>query len=315
MKKLLSIFAKAKSNDLFRQYKKAHVLWYAILLTLILGTSEKSLEITRLAVNRKRLAKLRKKYKAYISDFKNRNKSNKTRKSCGKVWVFWDQGIEKAPSVVQKCYASLQKNLANKNITLLTNKNYKEYVDFPDYIQEKIDNGIISKTHMSDLLRLELLIKYGGTWIDATVFCSGKNIPEYMLNSDLFTFQCLKPGLVGHSNVLSSWFIHAKTGSNILLLTRELLYKYWIDNDELVDYFLLHDFFQLSIEAFPSEWDKVVPFSNAVPHMLLLRLFDKYNESIWKSIRSQTPFHKLTYKFNEKASLNTRTYFRRIIKP
>ena len=35
-----------------------------------------------------------------------------------------------------------------------------------------IDSGQITKTHLSDLLRLELLIRYGGTWIDATVFCT-----------------------------------------------------------------------------------------------------------------------------------------------
>lgn len=313
MKKLLNIFAKAKNNDLFRQYRKSHVLWYAILLTLILGTSEKSLEITRLAVNRKRLAGLRKRYQTYISDFKVQSKDSENRKSCDTVWVFWDQGMDKAPDVVQKCYASLQKNLTNKNICLLTNNNYRDYVDFPDYIQAKIDNGIISKTHMSDLLRLELLLKYGGTWIDATVFCSSESIPEYMFNSDLFVFQCLKPGLVGHSNVLSSWFMHAKTDSNILMLTKNLLYKYWVDNDELIDYFLLHDFFQLSVEAFPDEWSKVVPFSNAVPHMLLLRLFDSYDENTWKSIKNQVPFHKLTYKFNKKIDLNCDTYFEKII--
>ena len=34
---------------------------------------------------------------------------------------------------------------------------------------EKHKNNIIDNTHFSDLLRLELLIKYGGTWIDASV--------------------------------------------------------------------------------------------------------------------------------------------------
>lgn len=43
-------------------------------------------------------------------------------------------------------------------------------MEFPKYIEEKWKRGVITHTHMTDLLRLELLIRYGGTWIDATVF-------------------------------------------------------------------------------------------------------------------------------------------------
>ena len=39
---------------------------------------------------------------------------------------------------------------------------------------------------MSDLLRLELLTKYGGTWVDATVYFSDDNLPNFFFDSDLF---------------------------------------------------------------------------------------------------------------------------------
>ena len=34
---------------------------------------------------------------------------------------------------------------------------------------DKYKKGIFTRTHFSDILRLELLTKYGGTWIDASV--------------------------------------------------------------------------------------------------------------------------------------------------
>ena len=76
-----------------------------------------------------------------------------------------------------------------------------------------------------------------------------------------------------------------------------------------------HDFFQLAIEAFPEEWSKVVPFSNATPHILLLRLFEPFDPQIWEGIRQMTPFHKLTYKFSQEDAETAGTYYRALIVP
>ena len=90
-----------------------------------------------------------------------------------------------------------------------------KYVQFPNYIIEKWNAGLITNTHMTDLLRLELLIRYGGMWVDATVLCTSrsKNIPKYYFDSELFFYQCLKPGRDGHCNYISSWLISAKTNN------------------------------------------------------------------------------------------------------
>ena len=266
----------------------------------------------RLSVNHKILGKLRKKYRKTIAHYQAAYVQQPQEHS-NKVWVCWLQGMETAPALVRKCYASLQTHLPHREIILLTEENYRSYVNFPAHIQQKIDNGMISKTHFSDLLRLELLISYGGTWVDATVFCSGGQIPDYMLNSDLFVFQNLKPGLDGHATSISSWFMTACTNHPILLLTRHLLYEYWRKHNKLKDYFLLHDCFQLSIEAFPEQWRKVVPFSNSLPHILLLRLFEIYDEALWEAVQAMTPFHKLTYKFSPSDSQTEGTYYKRLI--
>lgn len=310
MKQFWKLFKKVGGVNVLRQYVKAHVLLFALFQVLSQGFSKTSLEIVRLSVDQKILCRLRKKYRSFICKTKKEYEENKLCKErSNKVWVCWLQGMERAPQIVQRCYQSLQENLTDREIVLLTEENYRAYVNFPEYIQEKIDNGVITCTHMSDLLRLELLLNYGGTWIDATVFCSGGEIPQYMMDSDLFLFQALKPGKDGHASVISSWFVTASTNHPILYLTRALLYEYWLHYNSMIDYFLLHDFFQLAIEMYPNEWNQVIPRDNATPHILLLRLFEKYDETVYSTIKEQTPFHKLTYKFLKEQIEAKDTYY------
>lgn len=297
---------------MLRQYLRAHVLLYALVQTALCGFSRKSLEIVRLAVNNKLLCRLRRKYRGFIKKHQT-NRKPLPREQSNKVWVCWFQGMDNAPELVQRCYRSLQMNLPHREIILLTEENYKNYVNLPDYIEEKAAKGIIPKAQFSDLLRLELLIRHGGTWIDSTVFCSGWQIPGYMLDSDLFTFQTLKPGLDGQATCMSNWFMTACTNHPILVLTQALLYEYWKKHDTLLDYFIFHLFFQLAIETYPREWEKVVPFSNAVPHILLLRLFEPYEEETWNAVREMTPFHKLSYKFSPEDAQKPGTYYRMLM--
>ena len=311
MKKFIQLFHKVGGKEILRQYWQGHVLLFAMVQTLLNGFSKKSLEIVRLAVNNKILSKLRKKYRGTIAEFKQ-NYRPAERRSSNKVWVCWLQGMENAPALVQRCYRSLQENLKDRQIILLTEENYRDYVTLPDYICRKAEAGIIPKAQFSDLLRLELLIKHGGTWIDATVLCTGGNIPPYMLSSELFMFQTLKPGLDGQPTCISNWFITAHTAHPLLELTQALLYAYWEKHDKLVDYFIFHDFFQLAIEAYPEEWAKVVPFSNSTPHILLLRLFEEYDAQVWESVKQMTPFHKLTYKFDPTDTQKQGTYYSRL---
>lgn len=315
MKEFLYLFKKVGGKEILRQYWHAHVLLYAVIQMLCQGFSKKSLEIVRLSVDNRILAKLRRKYRKFIEQYMKAEDElcRAEHAQSKKVWVCWLQGIENAPLIVQMCIHSLKENLPDREIILITEENYKKYVSFPEHIQKKIDTGVISKTHMSDLLRLELLITHGGTWMDATVFCSGQKVPSYILDSQLFVFQCLKPGLDGHCTGISSWLMTACSNHPILLLTRALLYKYWENHNTLIDYYLIHDMFQLAIETYPEEWKAVVPFCNSVPHILLLRFFEKYDDEMWQAIKQMTCIHKLSYKFTQEQFSMQGTYYEELI--
>lgn len=309
------IFKNVNGFKIIKQYLKSGVLFFAVFQVLTQGFSKKSLEIVRNSVDNKILKKIRRKYTSYIVNNKQRVLKNAiNRKSSNKIWVMWLQGMENAPDVVKVCYKSLIRYLSDREIILLTEDNYRDYVIFPDYIQMKIDKGIIGNAHMSDLLRLELLEKYGGTWIDATVFISSNDIPSYILNSEFFMYQKLKPALDGNPLSVSNWFITSTTCNPILTMTKELLYEYWKKHDSAIHYFIFHMFFQLVIENFDDEWKKVIPVSSSTPHILLLKLFDDYDKKMLNAIVCQTPIHKLTYKFSKEKQNQSDTYYQKIIK-
>lgn len=294
---LKETFEKQGGVKLLKQYWKGGAFFTAVGEFLLLGKSRTSLELLRLSTTLKTKQKLEKRYKQVLEQF-DHNYTAEIHEPSNRIWICWLQGIENAPDVVKQCYQSVVKNNPNKEIILLTADNINEYVQFPEYIIVKWKRGIITNTHITDLLRLELLIQYGGMWLDATVLCTG-SAPDYYFNSELFFYQTLKPGRDGHCNYISSWLMEAKTNNKILMATRELCYEYWKENDSMWDYFLLHDFMSIVLEYYPNEWKMVIPKDNATPHILLLRLFDKYDEKIYRAIIEQSPFHKLSYKFTK----------------
>lgn len=313
MSNLREILKKQGGFKLIKQYLKNGCFITAVLEFIILGKSRTSLEILRLSTQQKIKQNLFKKYKKVLFEF-DKNYKEENHENSNKVWICWLQGIENAPEIVKKCYESIKLNLGNNNeIILITEKNINEYVQFPSYIVEKWKKGIITNTHMTDLLRLELLIKYGGLWLDATVFCSNSNIPNYIFNSDLFFYQNLKPGRDGNSIYFSSWLMSAKTNNKILLATRHLCYEYWKKNNFMIDYFLLHYFLSIVCDFYNDEWNNIIPVSNSIPHILLLRLFDEYDENMWNAIKEMTCFHKLSYKFDREKLNEDKTYYKMIL--
>lgn len=310
----LQIFKNQGGVKLVLEYIRAGVLTYAVLQLFLTGFSKKSLEILRLGVEQRKFRKLNKKYGFVIRAFdKNDSISTKEHLKSNKVWFFWMQGLENAPALVRRCFASLQENLKDREIVLINEKNLNDYVQFPDFIIDKLNRGIITYTHFSDILRVELLLRYGGTWIDSTVFCSGKNIPKYMLDSDFFVFQNLRPGDNGSILNFSSWFMSSCSNNRILLATRELLYTYWKKNNSMIDYFLLHHFIMMAASYYKEDWKKVVQFPNSLPHVLLLMLFEPFNQEKWDAATAACPFHKLSYKFDCSDTSKKGTYYERIL--
>ncbi|MEJ6065142.1 capsular polysaccharide synthesis protein [Lactiplantibacillus plantarum] len=267
---------------------------YTGISVLINGTDKTSLELVQMGRRNKVKKKLEKKYKNSLE----KPLESPTETSTGNiVWMSWLQGEENAPIIVQQAIKSVRKNFPNRKVILIDNENLTSYVHLPDFVMEKWNKGLISNTHFSDLLRLYLLIEYGGVWVDATVFI--KKVPADILkeiDKGLFFFQNLRPGQSGNAIWLSSWLLSARKNEPVLKQTYELLMKYWKKNRYIVDYFLFHIFLHLVLKYHPEEMLNIKKIPNSLPLMLMYQLRDKQNPEAIKQAFNEFPIQKVTYK-------------------
>ncbi len=235
------------------------------------------------------------------------------------IWTCWLQGEENAPRIVKVCWKTLAKNNPTNRIIVITEKNLDKYITLPKYIKDKYRRGIISKTHLSDYIRLCLLQKYGGTWVDASCYFTAK-IPEEIFNSSFFQFKnpfwylCKNvPSidmLKGMSRVQpkltcwhtgSNWFLHAKPNNPIINKTKLLLEEYWMKEDQLIDYFIFHyllTFAVINDETCRNEFSKMISLNNVYPHVLQFAFKETYNEQLYDEIKKGSFVHKLKCKID-----------------
>lgn len=213
------------------------------------------------------------------------------------AWVCWLQGIESAPTVVKECYASIKKWLSGWEVVLITSENYADYATLPGHIVDKWRNGVMSNTHFSDILRLQLLVEHGGLWLDSTTMLTGE-LPSYVLQSDLFVFH---NGWMDEEMInMASWFIYSAQSHNKLLAeTLNLLYAYWCKYDYLKNYFLLHMLFRMVADRNPELWEAVPYFNQIDNHLLMNELQKPFDAQRIEQIKALTSIHKLTYKLPE----------------
>lgn len=228
------------------------------------------------------------------------------------IWFCWLQGLDNAPEIVKVCYASLMHHLSDYEIKVIDGNNLNDYVDLPEHILDRWEKKQIPPANFSDLLRLELLIRYGGTWIDATVLCTGKEHTEEYLNTDLFMFQYTRPGSDEWGGI-GNWFITSCTNNEVLMVLRDMLYAYWRDYDCTLDYYIFHLFFDKLRDVYPDEI-AAMPYGYAVRHIALAKNWGKkYDPDNWSKLVSKVSFHKLTYVIAKRTKATPDNYYNWIL--
>lgn len=184
------------------------------------------------------------------------------------IWFMWLQPIGEAPEFVQENYKYLRRMLGRKLI-LISEDNVLELTRLPDFIIDKYRSGIISRTHFSDIVRVQLLSVYGGIWIDSTVVVTKTwldNTPEITL------LQQFKPGNEGNYVNVSSWFMKFPKNHPYITQVRDVLFSYWNSENKLFDYFLIHMIMQRVSMDQNNFLGTIYPFDNSIPHYLMLKM-------------------------------------------
>ena len=234
------------------------------------------------------------------------------------IWVCWWDGQETMPSLVKACYNSILKHANSHPVQLITKNNYQEFITIPDYILEKVNSGIISITHFSNILRANLLYEYGGIWIDATIlilrdiifdkisFFTLKAPAKNSVSVTLVRFSGLsdfsKRFYNQYAPEISRWsgFLLAGIKNDLSFkYLLDILYAYWKDHNDQIDYLLFDYMIALgydNIKFMKNEIDNVP--CNAIEKFELEKVLNnEYNKEVFEKF-SLTTFHKLTWKKN-----------------
>ena len=219
-----------------------------------------------------------------------------------RAWVFWAQGQESMPPIIRKCYESIEKNCGDYLLTFITLQNIDQFVDVPDYIRSKVESGNITLTHFSDFLRVSLLNKWGGFWVDVTLFLS-----KPLLVTDRF-FTIKQP--YDEKNVSrcqwTGYLWYMPKGHPLAHFLTDYLTLYWQKHDKIIEYLLIDYAIRVFYEKnkiFASEIDSL-QYSN--PYLYLFQSDEcekAFSRDRWQQICENTSFFKTTWKkqFNEVA--------------
>ena len=230
------------------------------------------------------------------------------------IWTCWLQGIEQAPELVKACLASQKRCLNTGEHRALSVEIYHKWVEIPDFIEQKYKKGIIPAALFTDILRLAVLKKYGGIWMDASVLCTGfdNEVLKKQWDSIMGTELTIPRYYARGAKVamgLSNWFIAAKPNNVIISAVYDMLVAYWRDFDCTIDYYMMHLFLEKALKASKGIENKMPKLNSRYCFLLGNSLKMDFDKGAWDDLIAHVSIHKLNYRKAEEASRNNNGYY------
>ena len=233
------------------------------------------------------------------------------------IWTLWMQGYENAPELVKSTIDSIRKfaELNNFQFILLEENTIEKYVVFPKLIKEKMDLGVIDYTKISDILRVSLLAKYGGTWVDATIYMK-EEFDSSLLLQNYYTIKT--GGIEDYSPNISNnrWKGFFLSGnSSLFSFTRDFFFEYYSRYDIAVDYLLIDYIFDIAYKYDEKIKNQMLELEKSNPNLFWLEshLGDEFDQKVWDNITETTKAFKTTYKLSGKIKSNKNNFYSKLI--
>jgi hypothetical protein len=93
-----------------------------------------------------------------------------------RIFTYWDSGLENAPGIVKDCVKSWVCLNPSYEVVVLDDRSIGKYLYQPQGLSWWENLPIQKK---ANLVRLRLLLRYGGFWVDATLLCT-KPLDEWV---------------------------------------------------------------------------------------------------------------------------------------
>lgn len=212
------------------------------------------------------------------------------------AWVCWWDGEDKLPPTVQLCIKSIRKHANCQKVNLVTKDNYTDFVTIPEVIKLKFDKGLIPIQQFVDVLRVLLLEKHGGLWLDATIFLSQDLDKE--IQSSLFTVKHNKKSDFVSNGQWAVFLIGGQKQHPLFTFLSDAFLKYFKKYDVLIDYFLMDYFISIALDNVPIVNSAIssIPKNNTSIYFLQNNMNQKFDEHEYAKLTHATSIHKLNWR-------------------
>lgn len=228
------------------------------------------------------------------------------------IWTMWLQGTNEMPEIVNLCHQSVQKNRGDFEHILLTKENLHKYIDIPKHILLKWEKGIIGNAHFSDYVRIAILEKYGGVWLDSTILLNQPLSLKYLTKYPQFHVKGLKnfknDFLYFESHNWGSYFLSRLGETKFYTFLRKCLDLYWQEFDKDIDYLFLNHLAYLGrsrSQGMNLEF-QTIPANNTEAENLYQILEESYTDTQYFNVveKSNTYIFKLNHRHKMRRIIN-----------
>lgn len=250
---------------------------------------------------------LEKEYDDIFTEFFEVNETTEKRKNINEnapIWICWWQGFDNAPDIVKSCIESTRRNAPMNKVHLITKYNFLDYVAMDEIILNRLRDNKISLAQFSDILRLNLLSKYGGLWLDATIY-TFREINPNVFQYPFFTLKSeinSPAGKYVSDNAWTGFCLGASKGHPVMSCLSKVIIQYNKVERPIIDYFLLDYLLKICEERYPKFKNQLdfLPSEKQSIYSLQDKLNCKYNSNFFDLYSENSYFLKLNYKQNYK---------------
>lgn len=213
----------------------------------------------------------------------------------GPIWQFWAQGADQAPPIVKACLHSVMQNRGERQVVVLDDETLADHVELPGHIWDKRARGLMTSQHFSNFARLALLLRHGGTWLDATILLR-QPVPAEIEREDFYILRETNRRL---PRLVETWFIHARKGHPLVETVFNGLADYWLKYDRLHQYFMFPHHMEASLllhAPLRRDFLRMPQVGADRPHALQRRLFEPFDEDAHRAVFDRFWLHKLTHR-------------------
>lgn len=217
------------------------------------------------------------------------------------IWVMWWQGADvEKPNLIKTCIESIRRNKGDYAVVIIDKNNYKDYIEIPEIILDKFDKGVIGIAAFSDYIRFALMEKYGGWYLDATVYVTQPiTQPKGAFYSGKYA---------GFSEQIpqgkwTAYLWYLPKAHPLARFVHQVFDDYWTRFDTIINYFLIDCIVRTFYECSPKFKAQIDSLTFDNPDLYFLQnagLEEKYDEAGWKDKCSNNQF----FKCNRKIAVN-----------